>query len=79
MDLTKKKWSFSSVKCFEQCPYAFYLKYIQDEVEEENAFDNLTEGLQQTMRGEQMEENVSEMEEAIDKIDEVIECLDNIE
>lgn len=38
MDLTKKKWSFSSVKCFEQCPYAFYLKYIQDEVEEENAF-----------------------------------------
>ena len=47
--------------------------------DEESAFDNLSEGLQQTMRGEQMEENVSEMEEAIDKIDEAIECLDNIQ
>lgn len=48
-------------------------------MDEENAFDNLSEGLQQTMRGEQMEENVSEMEEAIDKIDEAVECLDNID
>ncbi len=38
MDLRKKKWSFSSVKLFEQCPYAFYLKYVQDQPEEENAF-----------------------------------------
>lgn len=38
MDLRKKKWSFSSVKLFEQCPYAFYQKYIQDQTEEENAF-----------------------------------------
>lgn len=38
MDLKKKKWSFSSVKLFEQCPYAFYLRYIEDQTEEENAF-----------------------------------------
>lgn len=38
MDLRKKKWSFSSVKLFEQCPYAFYQRYIQDQPEEENAF-----------------------------------------
>lgn len=38
MDLRKKKWSFSSVKLFEQCPYAFYQKYIQDQPEKENAF-----------------------------------------
>lgn len=38
MDLKKKKWSFSSVKLFEQCPYAFYQKYIQGQTEEENAF-----------------------------------------
>ena len=38
MDLRKKKWSFSSVKLFEQCPYAFYQKYINDQPEEENAF-----------------------------------------
>ena len=30
--------------------------------DEEFAFDNLSEGLQQTMRGEQMEENINEME-----------------
>lgn len=38
MDLRKKKWSFSSVKLFEQCPFAFYQKYINDQSEEENAF-----------------------------------------
>lgn len=38
MDLSKKKWSFSSVKLYEQCPFAFYKKYILEEVEEFNAF-----------------------------------------
>lgn len=38
MDLKAKKWSFSSVKLFEQCPYAFYQKYVLDQSEEENAF-----------------------------------------
>lgn len=47
--------------------------------DEECAFDNLSEGLQQTMRGEQMEENVSEMEDAIDKIDEAMDCLDSVD
>lgn len=38
MDLREKKWSFSSVKLFEQCPYAFYLKYVEGQVEKPNAF-----------------------------------------
>lgn len=38
MDLRKKKWSFSSVKLFEQCKYAFYQKYVLDQSEEDNAF-----------------------------------------
>ena len=38
MDLKDKKWSFSAVKLFEQCPFAFYLKYIEDQVEDDNAF-----------------------------------------
>lgn len=38
MDLRKKKWSFSSVKLFEQCPYAFYLKYVEGQAEKPNAF-----------------------------------------
>lgn len=47
--------------------------------EEDNAYNNLSEGLQQTMRGEQMEENVGEMEEAIDNIEGAIDNLNNIE
>lgn len=47
--------------------------------DEDLAFNNLSEGLQCTMRGEQMESNVSEMEEAIDNIDNVLDNLNNIE
>ena len=40
MDLTKKKWSFSSLKLYETCKYAFYLKYIEGVEEEPNAFSS---------------------------------------
>lgn len=46
--------------------------------DEEFAFDNLSEGLQQTMRGEQMEENVNEMDDAIEKINDAIDNLNNV-
>lgn len=48
-------------------------------IDEDDAFNNLSDGLQCTMRGEQMESNVSEMEEAIDNINEAIDNLENIE
>lgn len=35
--LENKKWSFSSVKLFETCPYAFYLHYIENCEEKPNA------------------------------------------
>lgn len=38
MKLTEKIWSYSSVKAFEQCPYSFYLHYIQGEKERGNCF-----------------------------------------
>lgn len=38
MDLFTKAWSFSSVKLFATCPYAFYLRYIKGEKESPNAF-----------------------------------------
>lgn len=53
------------------------LEDIRDD--EEFAFDNLSEGLQQTMRGEQMEENVDVMNEAIDKINEAIDDLNGVD
>ena len=38
MNLSKKQWSFSSIKMFEQCPYSFYLRYVEDKREQPNAF-----------------------------------------
>lgn len=56
------------------------LDIIQDVLNEEQmAFDNLSEGLQCTMRGETMENNVSELEEAVDHMNEAIENLDNVD
>lgn len=38
MNLKNKKWSFSSVKLYDTCPYAFYLKYVEDVPDKPNAF-----------------------------------------
>lgn len=38
MNLKDKVWSFSSVKMFEQCPYSFALKYLEEETEQPNPF-----------------------------------------
>lgn len=38
MNLKNKTWSFSSIKAFEQCPYSFYLHYIEDLQERDNCF-----------------------------------------
>lgn len=38
VDLKKKVWSFSSIKCYQQCPYAFYLRYVLGQPEESNCF-----------------------------------------
>lgn len=41
MDLKNKKWSFSSLKLYEQCPYAFFLKCVKEEDEMPNAFQQV--------------------------------------
>ena len=46
--------------------------------DEEMAFDNLSEGLQQTMRGEEMQENIDILNEVIEGIDNALEEMDNI-
>jgi hypothetical protein len=38
MDLREKVWSYSAVRLFETCPYAFKLKYIDGISEKPNAF-----------------------------------------
>lgn len=44
--------------------------------DEQFSFDNLTEGLQQTMRGQQMEEAISNMEAGIDSIEEAVSYIE---
>lgn len=46
--------------------------------DEEMAFDNLSEGLQQTMRGEEMQENIDILNDVIEGIDNALEEMDNI-
>lgn len=43
--------------------------------DEEFAFDNLSEGLQATTRGQTMEECIDYMDEAIEKLEEAIEGI----
>lgn len=53
---------------------------FQDVLSDESfSFESLSEGLQQTMRGEQMEENVNILEETVDKISEILEDLNTID
>lgn len=46
--------------------------------EEQDAFDNMPEGLQGSLRGMYSEDAIDNMEEASDKLDEVIELLSEI-
>lgn len=54
--------------------YKGRLEAVMDE--EQNAFDNLSEGLQATMRGSMMEEAIDNMSSAIDSIEEAIDYID---
>lgn len=52
------------------------LEEIRDE--EQDAFDNLPEGIQASERGEQMEEHISQMESAIDDIENAKSGLEEV-
>lgn len=44
---------------------------------EEEAFDNMPEGLQATEKGERFNENIDSLQNAVDRITEAIEELNN--
>ena len=57
------------------------LQLIRDELDvikdkEEDKFDNLSEGLQATIRGQDMEDAIDSLGEIIDSLDEVLANLD---
>ena len=53
------------------------LEEVRDE--EQDAFDNLPEGLQYSERGEMMEEAIDNLDEAIDYLDDVLSSLGDVE
>lgn len=52
------------------------LEEIRDE--EQDAFDNLPEGIQESERGEQMEEYISQIDSAIDDIESAKSSLEEV-
>ena len=46
--------------------------------DEEDKFDNMPEGLQESERGEAMQEAIEQLETACDNLDEVISALEEI-
>ena len=46
--------------------------------DEQDAFDNLPEGLQASERGEEMEEGISTMEDALESLDEIRGSLEEL-
>lgn len=52
------------------------LEIVQDE--EQEAFDNMPEGLQSSERGEKMEEYIYSIEDAANTIDDMIDTLNEI-
>ena len=59
------------------------LNLIRDEIDrikdkEEDKFDNLSEGLQATMKGQDMEEAIEYLGDALDSIDEAIGNLEQM-
>lgn len=61
----------------------YELKQISSELssilnEEQDAYDNMPEGLQSSYRGMCFEDAIDSMEEASEKLDEVIELLNDI-
>lgn len=59
------------------------LEIVKDKIDsirddEEDKFDNLSEGLQATMRGQDMEDAIGNLEDAIDNIAEAVANLEVI-
>jgi len=50
--------------------------FVQEE--EQEAFDNMNEGLQQTETGQTIEQKASELEEAASSLEDIVESLEEV-
>lgn len=72
MNNTRRKLLQSIINTLNDC--SSDLESAKDE--EQEAFDNLPEGLQVSVRGEAMESAISEMENAISNIEDAISSIE---
>jgi len=68
------------LKTLNDCMYAIQkahdlLEDVRDE--EQDAYDNMPEGLQYSERGDMMQEAIDSLDEAVDNIDEVVSYLED--
>ena len=77
MNLKEKKHSFSSVKLFEQCPYAYYLKYILRQKGDNNFFSQAGSAMHKVL--ELLASGNLKLDDAIKKFDELWNGVDSSE
>ena len=73
MNNQKRKELYRAIELLEEAQGI--VETIMDE--EQDCFDNFTEGLKQTMRGQDMEEAIGNMEMAIDSISDAVSAIED--
>ena len=74
-NLDKMIWSFSRLHLYEQCPYAFYLKYIEGREDEQNFYAENGSAMHSTFEG--LLNHELTLEDAPGYYMEQFECIDS--
>lgn len=82
MNKSRRKRIAAVINTLENAGYDI-IESARDEIEdilweEEDAYDNMPENLQCSMRGEESSEAIDNLQEAVDKLEEAIEVLEEI-
>lgn len=83
MNKSRRKRIASVIRTLESIIDYDLIESAKDELEdilyeEEDAYDNMPENLQYSMRGEESSEAIDNLQEAVDKLDEAIDILNDI-
>ena len=83
MNKARRKRIVSAINILENITGYDLIESVKDEIEdilfeEEDAYDNMPENLQCSMRGEESSDAIDCLQEAVDKLDEAIDILNSI-
>ena len=84
MNKARRKRIVSVIKTLENITDYNLVESTKNEIEdilweEEDAYDNMPENLQYSMRGEESSEAIDYLQEAVDKLDETVDILNEID